>query len=151
MQYEQRVEDVFGSNELVKAADIPHGRSIPCMIENAIVRDFDDGKKIELSFRGKQKRLIVNKTNARSIATVLQTDVINQWIGRTIFILRTKTDFQGRQVDCIRVDENPPVRAASQLPPTPQEQAGMADFEAARQQAAADAEAFPNSGDDCPF
>lgn len=146
-----RVDDVFGSNELLKAADLPHGRSIPVVIETAIVRDFDDGAKVELSFRGKQKRLIANKTNARSIATVLQTDEINNWPGRTIFILRTKTDFQGRQVDCIRIDENPPVRAAAQLPPTPQEQAGMDDFEAARQQAAADAEAFPVADDNIPF
>ncbi|WP_425400373.1 hypothetical protein [Aeoliella sp.] len=104
-----RVDDVFGSNELLKATDLPHGRSIPVVIETAIVRDFDDGAKVELSFRGKH------------------------------------------QVDCIRVDENPPVGTAAQLPPTPQEQRGMQDFERARQQESADREAFPNSGDDIPF
>lgn len=142
-----RIDDVFGSSDLLKAADLPQGRSIPVVIESANVRQFDDGPKIELAFRGKHKRLLANKTNSNSIATVLGTRDYTQWPGRTIFILRTKTDYQGRQVDCIRVDENPPVRPASQLP-TPEEQAGMADFN----RAAADAAAFPTPSDEeIPF
>jgi hypothetical protein len=53
-------------------------------------------------FRGAGKGLVLNKTNGQTIADQLGDDT-DHWIGKQITIFPTSTDFQGRQVACIRV------------------------------------------------
>lgn len=107
------INDVFGGTYL-KAGDlIVNGkrRRVAVTIDDVKVREFDDGsKKLEISFVGKDKRLICNKTNATAIAEIHGEDY-GVWAGKSITLFAGKTEFQGSRVDCIRVlheDEAPP-------------------------------------------
>lgn len=98
------VNEFYGSGETLKAADL-QGRDCPVTISQIQFREFDDGNKIELSFNGTDKKLILNKTNAQTIADLLG-DETNNWVGQQITLFPTQTDYNGRQVACIRVRLN---------------------------------------------
>ena len=55
-----------------------------------------------LYFEGREKGLVLNKTNARSIANRYSEDT-NEWKGHLVELFPTTTEFQGKTVDCIRV------------------------------------------------
>ncbi len=67
----------------------------------------DDGDKPVIYFRGKDRALVCNKTNAASIAELLGDDEMDNWGGYRICLVPAKTDFQGKRVDCIRIDAAP--------------------------------------------
>jgi hypothetical protein len=64
------------------------------------------GKKVEkapiIRMRGKQKGLVVNKTNGKTIAALYGNDT-RAWIGKSITIYPTTTKFGSDTVDCVRV------------------------------------------------
>jgi|TARA_Y100000310_G_scaffold83971_3_gene80651 hypothetical protein len=65
----------------------------------------DDGtatSKIQLSFKGKDKGLLLNKTNAKAIASGLGDDE-DSWAGNVIIMFPTTCEFGGNTVPCIRV------------------------------------------------
>jgi hypothetical protein len=135
------IDEVYGSEELLKAGDLPEFNvHYPVQIESVSAKNFDDGGKLEIRFVGKKKGLICNKTNARTIADMHGSD-FSRWPGRQIAIYRTYTDFQGRQVECIRVTP----AAASQQFAAPQ-QAPQQQFAAPPQQAAPQQFAAPQNG-----
>lgn len=109
------INDVYGSGNALKASDLPTGIQVPVVIEAVRPVRFDDGNKIELQFRGKQKVLLANKTNAHRIADQ-HGDDYETWPGKTIFIQRDVTEFRGRECECIRVVRQPVAQPASQLP-----------------------------------
>lgn len=61
-------------------------------------------EKLVVYFEDKQKGLVLNKTNAVMIAEIVGSDDTDAWQGVAIVIYPTKTDFQGKRVDAIRVD-----------------------------------------------
>ena len=73
-------------------------------------------------FHGIAKAMILNKTNANTIAAMygFETD---GWIGKQIAIFPTETEFGGKMVSCIRVNTDLPAIATanspSVLPATP--------------------------------
>ena len=54
-------------------------------------------------FHGEEKALGLNLTNCRSIAKIAHSDDVDQWEGTTIVIYKTQTDYQGKEVDCVRI------------------------------------------------
>ena len=70
-------------------------------------------EKTVLYFRELSKGLVLNKTNAESIEEVTGTDDLDAWVGNSVVLVRTKTDFQGKRVECIRIEspEELPVSA----------------------------------------
>lgn len=99
------LDEVFGGSSL-KVSDL-QGREVNLRISGYQVRDFDDGRKVELQFDGTAKVLICNKTNANSIARIHGSN-LNEWVGKEITLVPSQTDFQGSQVACIRVKVSPP-------------------------------------------
>src|SRR5688500_15457637 len=96
------VNDVYPTaSKSLKAEDL-QGRTVKVKIESTDVKEFDNGKKIVLKFTGKEKTLVVNKTNAKIIASSLRDDT-HSWMGKEIEIYPDKTYFAGDLVDCIRV------------------------------------------------
>lgn len=95
------IDEIYPSGKSLKAADL-QGRTVPVTIENFEVKKFDNGNKIILRFAGKEKTLVVNKTNAKIIASFYGVSP-DGWIGKKIEIYPDKTSFQGGLVDCIRV------------------------------------------------
>jgi hypothetical protein len=60
-------------------------------------------------FQGKEKGMVLNKTNAETLAYVY-TDETDNWIGKPVEVYPDTVMFQGKVVPCIRVRK--PVQAA---------------------------------------
>ena len=91
---------VFGNT--LKAADL-QGRKVPCKIAAWEVSEFDDGKKILLSFVGKDKKLVLNLTNSNTITEILGTDETDEWIGHMIVLFPSRTMFGASPVSASQV------------------------------------------------
>lgn len=94
------LSNVFGGDSL-KAADL-QGNEPTVVIEKVEMKKFDNGNKLVLSFEGKKKTLVCNKTNANRIAYAYGTDTDN-WVGQEITLFTDLVDFQGKAVEAIRV------------------------------------------------
>ncbi len=100
-----KISEAFPSNFL-KAEDL-NGRTVKAVIAGIELQDVggkDDPKdnKPVLSFKGKSKGLVLNKTNASILGKALG-DETSDWIGKEIELISSETQFQGRLVPCIRV------------------------------------------------
>ncbi len=98
-----KVSDVYGSKNSISAKDL-QGQRVTVTIENVTFKKFDDGSKLIATFKGKEKALILNKTNSNMIAEIAKSDESDDWIGVRIVLMPAKTDYQGKRVDCVRVD-----------------------------------------------
>lgn len=102
------IDQYYSSGNSLKAADIPPNTKAKVIIESCSEVEFkgNDGKvdhKLRLAFQGQEKGLILNKTNATTIASMYGSDT-DGWIGKEILLYQTKVDFGGQMVDAIRVD-----------------------------------------------
>jgi hypothetical protein len=64
--------------------------------------DIGGEQKVVLSFTDDTKQLILNKTNAKTIAKALGNET-RAWTGKEIILWPTQVDFRGDFVDAIRV------------------------------------------------
>jgi hypothetical protein len=103
-----RTDEVFQSNSKNLAAKDLQGKRVTVEIAGYEIKKFDNGSKPILSFVGKDKTLVLNKTNAFSIEMVLGTKEMDEWVGRRITLRPDRTLFEGQMVACIRVDESAP-------------------------------------------
>jgi hypothetical protein len=130
-----KTSEVYSSKVSLKAADLGRNR-VGVVIDGAEVVKFDEGEKIVLAFSGKEKTLVLNKTNASIITDVLGSDDTDDWMGKRIVLYATKVDFQGKRVDAIRVSDDPrdyrPAlpRDAVTRKPQPAHEAPSEDFQA---------------------
>jgi hypothetical protein len=95
-----KVSQVF-SGEYLTAADL-QGAEPSVVIASVELKEFDDGDKFLLTFQGKKKGLVANKTNSKRIAA-LYGDETDDWVGREIVLYSDMVDFQGKSVEAIRV------------------------------------------------
>lgn len=93
----------FGS--YIKAEDLKD-RAIAVTVENVDLEDVGkDGKKemkLVAHFRGKDKTLILNRTNADSMAEIFHTDSYDGWRGQIVLYPDT-TMYGGKKVACVRL------------------------------------------------
>ena len=68
-------------------------------------------KKPIVKFVGKDKKLVLAVTNAKTIATLYGNE-INNWIGKSVTLYPTVTSLKGQEVDCIRIRNREPVATA---------------------------------------
>jgi len=61
-----------------------------------------------LYFEGKEKGLVLNKTNMKTIAGITGSFKVKDWIGQAITIYPTTCQFGPNTVDCIRVRPTAP-------------------------------------------
>lgn len=97
-----KASEMFPGNFL-KAADL-QGRRVVVTIDHVSMEDLGSEKKPVLWLKGKDKGLVLNKTNTNAIADILSDDETDNWKGHRITLVPSKTDFQGKRVDCVRVD-----------------------------------------------
>lgn len=81
----------------------------------------DQETKPVLYFKGHERALVLNKTNAGSIAEIVGTKETDAWQGHRIVLYPTKTDFGGKRVDCIRIAAPPNGTPRPTPPPPPAE------------------------------
>lgn len=112
-----RMSEAFPSNWL-KASDL-QGRTVKATIKDVVMEDVGDGEKPIVTFVGKDKGLVLNKTNANMIVDAYG-DETDTWAGKEIEIFPDKTSFKGQIVPCIRVrvkqDEPPPPADGEEIP-----------------------------------
>jgi hypothetical protein len=114
------INEVFAGNYL-KADDLK-GKTVTVKIASAEVVEFDNGNKIVIGFEGKEKKLVLNKTNASIISENLGETETDNWIGATVSLTVKKVEFQGKLVPAIRVvlqDTPKPTVAAPAAAPAP--------------------------------
>lgn len=113
--------DAFPSKYL-KAADL-QGRQITVKMTHVASETIGGDKKFILYFAGKEKGMVLNKTNWNNIAKVYG-DESDDWAGQEIVLFEAMVDFQGDTVPSIRVrgpsrtppPKNAPVTASSDAP-----------------------------------
>jgi len=123
MEETMNINSAFPSDYL-RASDIPPGRRVTVTIEGVSIIKIGDDQRPVVHFQGKQKGLVLNKTNANMIIEITGSDETDEWIGKSICLYSTKVDFQGRRVDALRVDypaghSNGQQRAVPRMPPAP--------------------------------
>lgn len=96
------INSAFPSNYL-KAADL-QGRRIAVTIDRVVMEDIGGEHKPVVFFQGKDRGMVLNKTNAQMIAELAGAEETDEWSGVKIVLYPTKTDFQGKRVDAIRVN-----------------------------------------------
>ena len=79
-------------HDLVEAVDRPRED----------MRDVGDDNKPVLFFAGKNKGVVLNKTNATNIAFAYG-DETDDWLGKEVILYEAMVDFQGRSVPAIRI------------------------------------------------
>lgn len=104
------INEAFPS-KYIKSADL-QGRVAKLKIGSIGYEQIGNDNKLVMYFQGKEKGMVLNKTNARTIADQFGDDTDN-WTGADIEVFSMKVDMQGRMVDGLRVRVPPPPRQAA--------------------------------------
>jgi hypothetical protein len=103
----------------LKAEDL-NGNRVLVTIEHVKQEKVGDDLKLLVTFQGKDRGLILNKTNCNKIVALVGTDETDEWSGSQVVLYPTETEFQGKTVPCIRIAAPAPgSRAAAAPPPSP--------------------------------
>jgi hypothetical protein len=79
-------------------------------------------------FRGKDKGVVLNKTNGNKIAALVGSKDTDHWAGCQVKLYATETEFAGETVECIRIKAaNGATRPAARPEPPPPPPVPMID------------------------
>jgi len=113
-----KISSAFPS-EYLRASDLM-GREVTATIKNVVLEEV--GREREerpvLYFRGKEKGLVLNKTNANTIAALFGDDT-DDWTGGEVTLFEAQVEYQGKMTPSIRVKRAGPPKAAAkrEIPP----------------------------------
>lgn len=110
------IDSAFPSQYL-KASDL--GNSQPVVTIARVTTEEvgrDRERKPVVYFEGKEKGVVLNKTNANKIASLVGSRNTDDWKGKAIRLYATETEFGGETVECIRV-KSATLPTASTAPP----------------------------------
>jgi len=114
-------ESDFFPSDFIKADDLGN-REVTLTINSVAREEFNDNGRKDykpvVSFKKTDKRLVLNRTNFRTIADMHGEDT-DEWSGKPITIYRTQVDFRGKQVKAIRVKLDEPQQAEEAWPEDP--------------------------------
>ncbi len=94
-----KVSEEFPSQYL-KASDL-QGREIRVTMARVEREKIGTDNKLVLYFKGKEKGLVLNKTNANTIGDAYGDDT-DEWFDQPLILFSVKTDYQGKVVDATR-------------------------------------------------
>lgn len=97
------INDAFPSNYL-KASDL-QGQQPTVTIDRVEFEAVGREKEMKpvLYFRGKEKGIVLNKTNAKTISNLTGSPDTDDWIGFSLKLYSTHVEFAGEQVEAIRI------------------------------------------------
>lgn len=97
------VNDVYKGSDYLKAEQIPMGQQVRLTIGSVALVELEPSKhRIVIGFLGKDAKMILNVTNARTIGEMFGEETDN-WPGKTILITSQMVDFGGRAVAGLRI------------------------------------------------
>lgn len=105
------INETFPSNFL-KAADL-QGAQPTVTISHVKIEDIGEDRKPVLYFVGKDKGIVLNKTNATNISDAYGPET-DDWTGKKVTLFTAWVDFQGRSVEAIRIRKAPDNGGAKQ-------------------------------------
>lgn len=108
-----RISSAFPSDYL-KAADL-QGRQVSVKIDRVEIKEIGGEPKPILFFVGKDKGMVLNKTNAGNIAQAYGDDT-DDWQDADIILFEAMVDFQGKTVPAIRIRVPPRKAGATRRP-----------------------------------
>lgn len=94
-----KISDAFPSKYL-KADDLD-GRTVLVTIKSVQMEEFDDGEKPIIYFQGKEKGVVLNKTNANMLAQLFGNDT-DDWRGGEVEMFAVQTEYQGKPTKGLR-------------------------------------------------
>lgn len=94
-----KMSETFPSKYL-KASDLQN-REVRLTMANVQVEKLGDDDKPVLYFKGKEKGLVLNKTNANTISDAYG-DESEEWYDQPLILFSVMTDFQGKVGPAIR-------------------------------------------------
>jgi hypothetical protein len=94
-----KISEEFPSKYL-KAADLQN-RDVKVIMANVEKEKMGDDMKLVLYFKGKEKGLVLNKTNSNTIVDAYGDDT-EHWYDNEIILFSVMTDFQGKIGPAIR-------------------------------------------------
>jgi hypothetical protein len=102
------IHDAFPSNYL-KASDI-RGSEPVVAIDRVAFEPVGRQREMKavVYFKGKEKGLVLNKTNATKITQLSGSAITEEWDGFRVKLFATETEFGGETVECIRIKAAPP-------------------------------------------
>lgn len=111
------INKAFPSNYL-KASDLAGNQVVVTIdrVEFELVGREREEKAV-VYFLGKNKGVVLNKTNAKKITEIAGSALTEEWHGVAIVLYPTETEFGGETVECIRI--KPVQKAKMQRMTTP--------------------------------
>ena len=94
------IYDEFPS-KFLKSSDLK-GEVARVKIKEVVREQIGNDNKLVMYFAGKEKGMVLNKTNALTIADAYSPDY-EQWTGAEIEVFTMKVEMQGRMVDGLRI------------------------------------------------
>jgi hypothetical protein len=122
MTIEYDFNQLYGGKYL-KADDLPEEGVQVMKITAYSVDEVGKTKEVKcvLSFAETDKQLILNKTNANTLAELYGKDWAG-WVGKRIALYQTPVDFQGKTTMAVRIKPRVPKPAPPEQPPKRTEQ-----------------------------
>ena len=113
--------DAFPSRFL-KASDLPADGAEIFTIEKISLEQIGADKEVKpvIFFEEESKGLVLNKTNGRTIARILQSQEFDDWLKHKIGLYRADVEFRGELVEAIRIKA---AKQPEQKPAAPQKPA----------------------------
>lgn len=115
------IDDAFPSKYL-KAGDLKGSEPVVAIdrVDYELIGQQRDRKAV-IYFKGKEKGLVLNKTNAMKIVQLSGSGDTDDWPNFKVKLYATETQFAGDTVDCIRIKAatNGKPMAAKALPVAP--------------------------------
>lgn len=108
------INEAFPSNFL-KASDLAGGQPT-VTISHIKTEEIGEDRKMVLYFVGKEKGIVLNKTNATNIAAAYGPET-DDWTGQKVTLFTSWVDFQGKSVEAIRIRKADAPRNTEQRQP----------------------------------
>lgn len=97
------INKAFPSTYL-KAADLD-GKTPTVVIKTVKMETVGEDQKLVVYFEKAEKGLVLNKTNANTLADIIGSFNTDDWTGHRVRLITAKVEFQGRRVPAIRIEE----------------------------------------------
>lgn len=115
------IESAFPS-KYIKASDL-QGKTPTVVIARVVIEEVgkEKDRKPCIYFQGKEKGIVLNKTNSTNISTAYGRDT-DSWTGKPVILFTAWVDMDGRSVEAIRIrpaSAQQPQQQAPAQPPAP--------------------------------